>query len=120
MKPLSTDTNWVGEGNTEGRSKQRMLTREDKAYISGFLDGDGCIMFQLIRRKDYRYGYQVRGSIVFYQKTVHADHLRWLQMKLGGLGYVRNRNDGMTEYTIVGLSDVVPVLQRKPRNDEIK
>src|SRR3989338_3228438 len=88
-----------------------MLTKEDKAYISGFLDGDGCIMFQLIRRQDYRYGYQVRASVVFYQKTVHADHLHWLQGKLGGLGYVRNRNDGMTEYTIVGLSNVVPVLQ---------
>ena len=26
------------------------------AYIAGFLDGDGSIFFQLVRRKDYVYG----------------------------------------------------------------
>ena len=27
-----------------------------RAYLAGFLDGDGSIIFQLVRRKDYVYG----------------------------------------------------------------
>lgn len=86
------------------------MSEKLKAYIAGFLDGDGCIMAQLVRRKDYVYGYQVRLSIVFYQKTNHRDHLEWLKTKLR-YGYVRNRNDGMSEYTIVGLKEVGTILK---------
>ena len=81
-----------------------------KSYIAGFLDGDGCIMFQLISRKDYHYGFQIRASIVFYQKTKNRSHLEWLK-SIFGLGYVRNRNDGMTEYTIVGIKPVIKILK---------
>ena len=87
-----------------------MLSETDKAYIAGFLDGDGCIMFQLVRRKDYIFGYQVRASIVFYQKTTHRSHLEWLKHELK-YGYVRDRNDGMSEYTIVGMIHVREVLK---------
>jgi len=82
-----------------------------KSYIAGFLDGDGCIMAQLIRRKDYIFGYQIRLSIVFYQKTKYKHHLEWLKQKLK-YGYVRERNDGMSEYTIVGLTEVKNILQK--------
>jgi len=85
------------------------MSNEEKAYIAGFLDGDGCIMAQLVRRKDYIYGYQIRTSIVFYQKTIHQDILSWLKQKLN-YGYIRHRKDGMTEYTIVGLREVQEML----------
>ena len=85
------------------------LLKEEKAYIAGFLDGDGSIMAQLVSRKDYKLGYQIRVSIVFYQKTIHQDFLLWLKEQLG-YGYVRMRNDGMSEYTIVGLREVEYVL----------
>ncbi len=85
------------------------MSDAEKAYIAGFLDGDGSIMAQLVYRKDYRLGYQIRVSIVFYQKTKHRKILVWLNNKLK-YGYVRNRNDGMSEYTIVGLSEVKEVL----------
>ena len=92
------------------RGKIRFVKNEEKAYIAGFLDGDGCLMAQLVRRKDYIYGYQVRTSIVFYQKQMHNEILSWLKNKLN-YGYIRDRNDGMTEYTIVGLREVNEVLQ---------
>lgn len=85
------------------------LSEYEKAYIAGFLDGDGCIMFQLVRRKDYIYGYQIRASVVFYQKKVHIQHLQWIYHKLK-YGYVRIRKDDMAEYTIVGIRPVIEVL----------
>ncbi len=87
-----------------------MLNNEDKAYIAGFLDGDGCIMAQLVFRKDYIYGYQIRTSIVFYQKSINKKILSWLKGKLK-YGYIRDRKDGMTEYTIVGHKEVRETLQ---------
>lgn len=91
------------------------MSNEEKAsvaecnYIAGFLDGDGSIMAQLVFRKDYKLGYQIRVSVVFYQKNIHRKHLLWLKERLG-YGYVRTRNDGMCEYTIVGLREVEHVL----------
>jgi len=85
------------------------MSNEEKAYIAGFLDGDGSIMAQLVSRKDYKLGYQIRVSCVFYQKTTHREFLLWLKEQLG-YGYVRIRNDGMSEYTIVGLREVEYVL----------
>ncbi len=85
------------------------MTQEEKAYIAGFLDGDGSIMAQLVYRKDYKLGYQIRTSIVFYQKTNHHDFILWLKDQLG-YGYVRTRRDGMSEYAIVGFREVSHVL----------
>ena len=107
----------IGETRIERyRTVQRAIPREDsmsdeeKAYIAGFLDGDGSIMAQLVARKDYKLGYQIRVSVVFYQKTAHQKFLLWLKEQLG-YGYVRSRNDGMSEYTIVGLREVEYVLK---------
>jgi hypothetical protein len=85
------------------------VTNEDLAYIAGFLDGDSCIMRQLVYRHDYVLGYQIRASVVFYQKQQYRSYLEWLKSKLKA-GYIRNRNDGMSEYTIVGLKPVGSLL----------
>ncbi|MEX1051860.1 MAG: LAGLIDADG family homing endonuclease [Patescibacteria group bacterium] len=90
------------------------MSKEKLAYIAGFLDGDGCVMLQLVSRHDYVYGYQIRASIVFYQKTKHRQFLEWLKEELVD-GYIRNRKDGMTEYAIVGPKPVTRILkQLKP------
>ena|SRR3989344_2555493 len=87
------------------------MTSEKLAYIAGFLDGDGCVMLQLVFRHDYVFGYQIRASIVFYQKTKHRQFLEWLKHELE-YGYIRDRKDGMTEYTIVGPKPVMELLGR--------
>lgn len=86
------------------------MTKEELAYIAGFLDGDGCIMLQLVFRHDYVFGYQIRASIVFYQKQQYRHFLEWLKENLTD-GYIRNRNDGMSEYTIAGVLPVTRVLK---------
>lgn len=85
------------------------MTKEKLAYIAGFLDGDGCILLQLIYRHDYKLGYQIRASVVFYQKTQFKDFLAWLKRRLIA-GYIRERPDNISEYTIVGLKPVTKVL----------
>ena len=90
------------------------MQEKELSYIAGFLDGDGCIMAQFVRRKDYIYGFQIRTSIVFYQKESNQRILFWFKKKLKS-GYIRKRNDGMAEYTIVGWEPVKKVLiQVKP------
>ena len=109
MKPSSSTPN-TGYGNTEGK-RRLFLDKTDLAYIAGFLDGDGCVMLQLIRRKDYRLGFQIRASIVFYQKSEQVSFLILLKDLLQ-CGYIRHRNDGMSELTIVGPGPVSIVLQK--------
>lgn len=41
---------------------KKLLTNE-LIYWAGFLDGDGSIFAQLIPRKDYKWGFQVRVSV---------------------------------------------------------
>ena len=86
------------------------MTNEDLAYMAGFLDGDGCVMLQLVYRHDYVFGYQIRASIVFYQKTRYKSFLESIKHKLKS-GYIRERNDGMSEYTIVGVKPVSKILK---------
>jgi len=86
------------------------VTKSELAYIAGFLDGDGCIMLQLVYRHDYILGYQIRASIVFYQSQRYYQFLVWLKTKLID-GYIRNRNDGIVEYTIVGTKPVSRIIK---------
>ena len=86
------------------------MTEKELAYIAGFLDGDGCIILQLVFRHDYPLGYQIRSSIVFYQKTINKYFLIWLKSKLK-YGYIRDRNDDVTEYTVVGFEHVEKILK---------
>ena len=67
-------------------------------------------MLQLVFRKDYIFGFQIRASIVFYQNTRYKDFLYWLKDNLVD-GYIRDRKDGMSEYTIVGVAPVLRVLK---------
>jgi LAGLIDADG endonuclease len=80
------------------------------AYIAGFLDGDGSIFFQIIRKKDYRLGFQIRSSVAFYQKSENQRILDWLKAQLDS-GYIRHRKTGISDYTIVEPGEVRRVLE---------
>ncbi len=80
------------------------------AYIAGFLDGDGSIFFQLIRKKDYCLGFQIRTSVAFYQKTENEQILLWLKAQFSS-GYIRRRKTGISDYTIVEPQEVRRILE---------
>lgn len=79
------------------------------AYIAGFLDGDGSLMFQLKKRKDGIMKFRFMATICFYQDTRHERPLYWIQ-KVLGIGYVSKRNDGMTELRINGYKQSGEIL----------
>ena len=101
------------------------LSKEEKAYIAGFLDGDGSIHVRLKPNRTYRYRFQISPAVVFYQSAKEGDHVKWLN-KLLGIGYIRKRNDGIVEF-IVGDSDsiiallcnLLPYLRLKKKQAEL-
>jgi hypothetical protein len=44
------------------------LNKEQSAYLAGFLEGDGCILVQIVKGSQYKYKHTIRVSVVFYQK----------------------------------------------------
>ena len=79
------------------------------AYIAGFLDGDGSVFFQIIPRKDYKRKFQIRSSIAFYQKSSNSEILDFLK-NIFGVGYIRKRKTGISDYTIVDSKEVKKIL----------
>ena len=80
------------------------------AYIAGFLDGDGSIMFQVKKRRDTSRGIRLMFTICLYQDTRHEKPLFWMK-KIFGIGYISRRNDGITELRINGYERVQKILQ---------
>ena len=92
------------KGNTVGSRSS-----VEKAYIAGFLDGDGSIMLQLKKRGDTTRGYRFMATICLYQDSRHGTPLYWMQSILS-VGYISHRNDNITELRIQGFASVQQVL----------
>jgi len=82
------------------------------AYISGFLDGDGSIFFQIVRsrKNNFQNPFTIRTSVAFYQKTTHVKILKQLKMWLRA-GYIRHRKTGISDYTVVEPHEVRKILE---------
>lgn len=96
------------------------------AYIAGFLDGDGSLMFQIKKRKDgNKSKHRFMLTICFYQDSRHEKPLFWIRDVLG-IGYISRRTDGITELRINGykqiesiLKDLLPFIKFKRKQAEI-
>ena len=81
------------------------------SYIAGFLDGDGSIHFQLVKQKEYRFGFYIRASVSFSQSTSARQGLEQIQTLLGGGGYIRDRGTGMSDLVITSRPLLLRILQ---------
>ena len=81
----------------------------DAAYLAGFLDGDGSVHFQLVRQKEYKFGFYIRASLSLTQSTPDRDGLEHLQRLIGG-GYLRDRGTGMSDLVITSRPLLIEVL----------
>lgn len=98
----------MGMGNTVG-SRTKILQEVDWAYIAGFFDGDGSLIVQIKNRRDTSRGWRIMFTICFYQDSRHKEPLQWMQDAFG-IGYISDRNDGITELRINGYSHVRRIL----------
>ena len=83
----------------------------DRAYIAGFLDGDGSVMLQIKKRKDGNISsHRFMATICFYQDARHAKPLMWIR-KVLGIGHIAYRNDGMAELRVNGFGQIERILE---------
>ena len=81
------------------------------SYVAGFLDGDGSIHFQLVKQKEYRFGFYIRASVSFSQSTSARQGLEKIQTLIGGGGYMRDRGTGMSDLVITSRPILLRLLQ---------
>ena len=76
-----------------------MLNQLQKAYLAGFLDGDGSIYAQLKPNSTYRYGFQIAPYVVLFQSQKDQENFAKVCEPIG-YGKTRVRKDGILEYSI--------------------
>jgi hypothetical protein len=81
------------------------ISSTQRAYLAGFLDGDGSIYVQLKPNQTYRFKFQIAAYIVLYQSQKSRNVFAKLCSMIG-LGYLRERRDGILEY-IIGKTDAI-------------
>ena len=86
------------------------MKAQDACYLAGFLDGDGSIHLQLVRQKEYRYGFYIRASMSLSQSTAARAGLEILQRLIGG-GYLRDRGTGMSDLVVTSRPLLLELLQ---------
>ena len=86
------------------------FTPTERAYIAGFLDGDGSIYVQAKKNDTYRYGYQVAPAIVFFQ-SAKSEKLFTEFYEFMNLGLMRNRKDGVMEITVGRIAEILQLIE---------
>ena len=76
-----------------------MFSQTQKAYLAGFLDGDGSIYVRLKPNPTYKYGFQVAPYIVFFQSLKGKKNFKKV-CSLVSFGHIRERKDGIMELII--------------------
>ena len=82
----------------------------DRAYIAGFMDGDGSIYVQAKKNDTYRYGYQIAPAIVFSQ-SAKSERLFTEFHEFLKLGLMRKRNDGVMEITVGRIAEILQLIE---------
>ena len=88
---------------------KRSISSTKRAYLAGFLDGDGSIYVRLKPSTDYRYGFQVAPYIILFQSAKERSKFEKI-CSLINLGYIRERKDGILEYTIGKIDNILEFL----------
>lgn len=89
----------------------KTLSLYQASYLAGFIDADGSILAQIVSREDYVLKFQIRVSVICIQKMSRIHHLRDFQTEIGK-GTIRDRGDGIAEFSIVGHTNVAGFLKQ--------
>jgi hypothetical protein len=101
------------------------LSLQQASYLAGFIDADGCIFAQIVKRDDYFLKFQIRVSVLCVQKKDRSHLLLQFQSEIGK-GTTRDRGDGISEFAIVGhknvsefLKQIIPFLRIKQKQAQL-
>ena len=105
----------------------KLISQTKRAYLAGFLDGDGSVYVRLKPNKTYKYGFQIAPYIVFYQSQKSQKSFEEI-CSIIGFGHIRVRKDGILEY-IIGTQEGIEkfikmvdqyVIMKKPQIQLLK
>ena len=88
----------------------KRISTTKKAYLAGFLDGDGSIYVRLKPNKTYKFGFQVSPYIILFQSIKEKENFNKICL-ITDCGYVRERKDGILEYTINRKKEIIRFLE---------
>jgi len=88
----------------------KIISVTKRAYLAGFLDGDGSIYVRLKPNSSYKYGFQISPYIVFFQSAKSVKNFKKV-CALINCGYIRKRKDGILEYTIGRKDEIIKFLE---------
>jgi hypothetical protein len=78
-----------------------------KAYLSGFVDGEGCFCVSINPSKRHRFGWEIRPSFSVSQNQDRAEVLNRMQRTFA-CGTIRpDRSDKTLKYEVRSLHDLV-------------
>src|SRR5262245_31694862 len=94
------------------------LSEVDRAYLAGFLDGDGAIMALIEKHTEKRFGFRVRIEVNVTQ--FHEGDVAWLPAHTG-VGYIRRNLETYQwivrdQRAVKWLLDMVQPFTRCKRN----
>jgi len=87
---------------------RKIFSEVNKAYISGFLDGDGAIMACIEKHAEKKFGFRVRICIKISQNNYKI--LNWCKL-ITGIGNVRNVRNNECEWIIRNQEDAKSLLE---------
>ena len=91
---------------------------DTNAYLSGYVDGEGCFCVSFNRSRRHRFGWEIRPSFSVSQNGDRAEVLELLKDRLG-CGSIRpDRSDRTLKYEVRSVHDliekVIPHFERFP------
>jgi hypothetical protein len=87
-----------------------IINRDDLIYLAGFIDGDGSIIAQMVRRKDYVFRFQIRLAIQITQHKKRRHSLEDIRQIIG-YGTIRDRGN-VSDYVITEARCVYSFLKQ--------
>ena len=91
---------------------------DEKAYLSGYADGEGCFCVTFNRSRRHRFGWDIRPSFSVSQNSDRAEVLRIFKKHLK-CGTIRpDRSDKTLKYEVRSVKDlsqkVIPHFKKYP------
>lgn len=87
----------------------KVFSSTQKAYLAGFLDGDGSIYVKAKPNPTYKFGFQIAPYVVLFQSAKDKTNFEKI-CSLIGFGHLRERKDGILEYIISRTDDILKFL----------